>query len=242
VSTAKVRALSERLYPDYRSESDRLHEAITRYLPERGTVLDVGCGGGKLFPHDYRAAERRVVGLDLDPAIWTNERVDQALFASAERIPLADASVDLAFSRYVFEHLPDPGAVFAEIERVLRPGGIFIVLTPNVFHYVPLVSRLTPGAFHRRFNARARGRAESDTFPTLYRANSRPRLRRLARGAGLEEAEVAMIETRPNYLMWSLPAFLLGVAYERLVNSAEIWRDVRVNILGVYRKPAAGGR
>jgi len=239
IRSPRVQRLAERLYPGYQSESAALDAAIRRHLPADGAVLDLGCGGGRLYPYDYRAPGRRVVGVDLDPALWENERVDGGVYASAEALPFAPGSFGLVYSRYVFEHLPDPARVFAEAARVLRPGGRLVVLTPNVWHYVAVISRMTPDWFHKRFNARARGRKAEDSFPTLYRANSRRRLRALARGAGLDEVEVRMLETRPNYLMWNVVPFLAGVAYERVVNATPLLRDLRVNVLGVYGKPGA---
>ena len=47
------------------------------------------------------------------------------------------------------------------------------------------------------------------------------------------------IEVPPNYLMFSLPTFLLGVAYERVVNAAAWLSAARVNFIGVFRKPVA---
>lgn len=238
MASSTVKQLSERLYPAYRSQSDRLDAMVRSRLRPDLDLLDIGCGGGKLFPYDYRGLARRVVGVDLDPALWENETLDERVHGSVEQLPFDAGSFDVAYSRYVFEHLPHPERAFAEISRVLRPGGVFVVLTPNAWHYVPLVSRLTPDSFHKFFNFRLRGRNAEDTFPTLYRANSRRVLARLARGAGMEEDEVQMLETRPNYLMWSAVPFLAGVAYERLVNATPLLRDLRVNILAAYRKPA----
>jgi SAM-dependent methyltransferase len=155
MSSKLVNSLSIRWYPDYRTESDLLHEAVTSYLRPDSVVLDLGCGGGKLFPRDYRAPDRRIVGVDLDPAIWENPLLDERHLAPIDNLPLSGASVDLVYSRYVMEHVENPKAVFAEVSRVLRPGGVFIVLTPNLRHYVSAISRLTPQAFHGFYNARA---------------------------------------------------------------------------------------
>ena len=53
----------------------------------------------------------------------------RVLQMDAEKMIFPDAHFDVVYSRAVFEHLPDPGAVVSEIRRVLKPGGImFIVL------------------------------------------------------------------------------------------------------------------
>src|SRR5439155_21463693 len=127
---------------------------------------------------------------------------------------------DLAFAIYVLEHLPEPAKLVKELRRVLRPGGIVLALTPNRYHYVSLISALTPVGFHKWFN-KQRGRDEEDTFPTYYRLNSPRDIRRHFEPAGFTMLECSMIEVQPNYLSFSVPTFLLGAAYERIVNSAE---------------------
>jgi SAM-dependent methyltransferase len=182
-----------------------------------------------------------VVGVDVDPAVSRNGRVSSGARASAYHLPFRDEAFDIVYSRYVFEHLERPREAFGEIARVLRPGGITIILTPNKAHYVALISRFTPHWFHRFVNEKLRGRPAEETFPTVYRANTRRALNALARSAGLEPAQVRMVELRPNYLMWGVLPFLLGVAYERLVNSTAWLEDLRVNIVAAYRKPGSRG-
>ena len=116
----------------------------------------------------------------------------------------------------MLEHLPDPARVFAEVARVLPPGGVFLGKTKNKWPYVPLIARLTPQAFHR-WVVRWRGRASEDVFPTRYRANSPGDIQSLAARAGLEVVRIDLIEGRPEYLRFAVPTYLLGWLYERLV-------------------------
>ena len=122
--------------------------------------------------------------------------------------------------------------------RVLKPGGRFLVKTPNKRHYVPLIARLTPLRFHRFFN-RLRGREVEDTFPTRYRANSARDFERLAESAGLQLKDVSLIEGRPEYLRISALTYLFGIAYERLVNRFAGLRGFRVLLIGEFQKPGA---
>ncbi len=104
-------------------------------LPAGATVLDVGCGIGG--PARFFAAERgwRVEGIDLTAeyvavAEALSRRVgmaDKASFrqASATNLPFPDASFDSAYMLHVGMNIADKKAVFTEVRRVLRPGGIF---------------------------------------------------------------------------------------------------------------------
>lgn len=201
-------------------------------------VLDAGAGAGDSFPYDFKDCVAEMVGADLDPRVESNPRLHRGIKTDLGQIPCADASFDLVFSRYVLEHVTKPRAFLGELNRVLKPGGRFLFLTPNKWHYVSLGSRLTPHAFHNWYN-RKRGRDDEDTFPTVYRLNSVGDLRRELRQAGFEEEKLFLRECCPNYLTFTWPTFLAGVLYERVVNMTDLLAGFRVNIIGQYRKVAA---
>ncbi len=100
---------------------------------------------------------------------------------------------------------------------------------------MPTIARLTPHRFHQFVN-RIRGRAEADTFPTCYRANTATAVRRLAAASSLTVERLDRIEGRPEYLRMTWPTYLLGAAYERLVNSWEGFAPFRVLLVGELRK------
>ena len=147
-----------------------------------------------------------------------------------------DAMFDLVFADNVMEHIDDPSAVLREVRRVLKPGGRFLFKTPNRTHYMPIIAQLTPHWFHGMVN-RARGRAEIDTFPTRYRANTLRAISRVARESGLEVLAVERIEGRPEYLRMVWPTYLLGIAYERTVNSFSVFAPLRILLIAELRKP-----
>jgi SAM-dependent methyltransferase len=219
----------------------RFLRILERYIGRGMEVLDVGAGAGRQNPYGLRGRVKRLVGVDLDPRVADNPLLDDGVVADVTRLPFGDGSFDLAFSIYVLEHLADPGAFAREIGRVLRPGGYFLFLTPNRYHYVPLIAAATPTGFHRWVNRR-RGRAGADTFPTRYRLNTRRAVGRHFGAAGFEVTELTSIEVQPNYRTFCTPAFLAGVAYERLVNASDWLSGLRVNLIGVCRKGGEGGR
>ena len=94
-------------------------------------VLDLGCGSGTDLLIAAPTAGR-AIGVDMTPAML--ERAGQSAAAMGltnvelhesliETLPLPDASVDVVISNGVIDLVPDKDAVFAEIDRVLRPGG-----------------------------------------------------------------------------------------------------------------------
>jgi SAM-dependent methyltransferase len=229
-------ALRRRFYrDDFRGMYDRLQDAIERYARPTDVVLDAGCGSGRVFQHRLAGRVRRVVGVDVTDEPRSNANIDDALKANLGALPLRDAKFDLIVMSHVAEHLTQPEAVFRELARVLQPGGRLLLLTPNRWHYVPLVARLVPYRLHVAFN-RWRGVDARDVFPTAYRANTAGRLRVLARAAGLTVEQLDQFETEPEYLAFHIAPYALGVAYERAVNRLDALARLRVSLLLVARR------
>lgn len=236
----RCRNLRQRFYQRDRWDNDCVFLRRIESCVRPGTVaLDLGAGAGLKFTYDLKSKVEpggEIIGADFDSRVCENPLLHRGVVLDGKGLPCEDAIFDLVFSRYVLEHVTDPSALLSDIYRVLKPGGSFLFLTPNKWHYVALASRFTPHAFHGWYN-RLRGREESDTFPTVYRLNSRSAVRRHFRNAGFVEKELVMRECCPNYLMLAAPLFLMGVAFERLVNSSEVFAGLRVNVLGHYCKP-----
>jgi GT2 family glycosyltransferase/glycosyltransferase involved in cell wall biosynthesis/SAM-dependent methyltransferase len=122
---------------DGQIEFEHLHRyCLARDLCEGRDVLDIASGEG------YGSAllagvARRVVGVEIDAGTVVhaqqNYQRDNLRFLQGDAlaVPLADASVDVAVSFETLEHVADHRTFIAEIRRVLRPGGLFVVSTPD---------------------------------------------------------------------------------------------------------------
>ncbi len=192
---------------------------LERIGPETA-CLDFGAGRGNVTQMNFRGLAGHVAGIDPEPAVLDNPFLDAAAIfdVATNRIPHADQTFDLVFADNVLEHVADPVTALLEIRRVLKPGGRFLAKTPNKWHYMPIIARLTPTSFHRFYN-RIRGRAVVDTFPTLYRCNTRSAVATHAAAAGLKVRRVDCIEGRPEYLRLFAATYLAGLVYERIVNA-----------------------
>ena len=213
-------------------------ERILPYIGPETRALDLGAGIGRIPEMNFRGVAARVVGIDPDPRVVENPFLDEAQIGFGDSLPFESDGFDVVFSDNVAEHLEEPGVVFREVHRVLRPGGRFLFKTPNRWHYMPLIASATPTAFHQWFN-RLRGRPEADTFPTRYRANSRKAVEKLARSTGFEIEAIERIEGRPEYMRISGLTYLFGAAYERTVNATPWLEAFRILLIATLRKPSA---
>lgn len=133
----------------------RRHEVVYQRLADRCAgrdVLEAGCGEG--YGADLIAdVARRVIGLDYDESAVAHVRARyprvEMWHGNLASLPLSDGEVDVVVNFQVIEHLWDQGQFVAECLRVLRPGGVLLMSTPNRITFSP--GRDTPvNPFHTR--------------------------------------------------------------------------------------------
>ena len=155
---------------------DVLTQAVTKrqlaaHAAQRRTFLDIGCATGMLLEH-MREEGWSVRGVDLTPESAAYGRAHRGLdiFAGTlHEAALPEGSQTVIHFSHLIEHVPNPGHFLHEVARVLAPGGLALVTTPNV-----------NGLQARIF----RNRWRSAIADHVYLFNKRT-LRRFLRGAGL---------------------------------------------------------
>lgn len=125
------------------------HEIVLSFLEQRHSVLDIGCGSSRIILDLPQA-----IGLDIlqRKLRWVRAAGGRTVRASCDRLPFSDRSFDAVISSEVIEHLPDDPAIFAEMDRVLRAGGVLIVGTPDYGRWLWWViewvyGKVLPGAY-----------------------------------------------------------------------------------------------
>ena len=91
-------------------------------------VLDAGAGEGQYAGH-FRRQRYTGVDLGIGDAGWNYRSLD--ILADLAALPFPDGTFDLALNIVTLEHVPDPTRVVRELSRVLRPGGMLLLIVPH---------------------------------------------------------------------------------------------------------------
>lgn len=113
-------------------------EAMRSVAPWQGkTLVDLGCGTGYRLPV-YTSEAAAVIGVDPDMGLLevAADRDPRAVVVpgSAEHLPFRDASIDIVHARFAYFWPPRCAAGLAEVQRVLRPGGVLVVVDNDHRH------------------------------------------------------------------------------------------------------------
>jgi SAM-dependent methyltransferase len=131
-------------YRDFWWNDDFLELMARRWdLEKCESVLDVGCGLGHWSMQLFKilATPARITGVDLDPK-WVKEAAVRfkdlgmanrfhVVQGSAEKLPFPDNSFDMVTCQTVLIHLTNVPNALKEMKRVLKPGGLIVVVEPN---------------------------------------------------------------------------------------------------------------
>jgi SAM-dependent methyltransferase len=218
--------------------TEEFHRMCADAIRRGGRILEIGAGPSN-STSSFLATLGELHGIDPDPDVRNNGALVSADVLDGDRYPYRDASFDACVSNYVLEHITDANAHMREVARVLRPGGSYVFRTPNRFHYVAMVSAMTPHWFHVKVANKLRDLPEDahDPYPTVHALNTRHAIKRHASATGLRVVALRMVEKEPSYGKASRALFLAFLAYERFVNATELAAALRANIFGVLRKP-----
>jgi len=158
MTTDRLEFTGERFVPGVEGEIAQEHwhrYAFARNFAAGRRVADVACGEG-YGSALLAATARSVVGVDTDSAAIAHARASYGALAnlrfvegSASALPLPDASVDAVVSFETIEHLDakDQPAMIAEFARILAPGGLLVLSSPNRPEYSDARAYVNP--FHR---------------------------------------------------------------------------------------------
>jgi SAM-dependent methyltransferase len=115
---------------------------IKEFVPS-GKVLEVGCGYGYFLQCAVEAGYD-AYGIDLSPSAvkWASERLPGRVFCGLlEEVPeIQGEQYDVIFGSHLIEHITSPGEFLEQAAKLLRPGGLIVMVTPNVESLLSRVS------------------------------------------------------------------------------------------------------
>ena len=205
--------------------------------------LDFGCGKrllcGGLEKLESKLCQFPFVGLD--PS-WENlQQQHQATWrvqADGHHLPFRSESFDLITANMVMEHVKSPNLVFQELERVLSPGGIVLLHTPNLANYLVVgnrvLSKMIPHHVHAAIVRIGEKRRDEEIYPTFYRANTRRKLCTLA-GSGLQVTVEFLPGPRPFF--HNFAPLALGELVMMRLSQLRPFQSFGTTLLVSMRKP-----
>jgi ubiquinone/menaquinone biosynthesis C-methylase UbiE len=237
-STARVIGL------ELKHAQRRYFETLVSEVRPRCRWLDLGCGHQIVPPWAATDAEQRAlvvrsslfVGADLDLAIRDHPYIQHRVFARGEQSPFASGSFDLVTANMVMEHLEHPEGTFAELLRILSPGGRLVFHTPNLRYPYIYVASQTSDAFKKVVIRVLERRSEQDVFPTHYRVNTTETIQALAEKVGFQLDRVEINGSVGSFNLMG-PLGLLELPLLKLL-SLDRFRRYSATIIAVLCKQA----
>jgi SAM-dependent methyltransferase len=221
-------ATSTAVGPPPRDPVRQLARWAARACPRGADVLNVGAGAGvtgSIGP--LLARQPRIVGVDPDAALEDNPHCQERHRTTLEDFAAGHTECfDVVLSVFVLEHVSDPVGFARACAQVLRPGGSWFAVTPNLHHYfgaatwaLSQVNAADPVLHWLKGDELA----HEHHFPTMYRFNSRSAVHRHCAAAGFGSVAFQCYDAPQRYA-WYLPAPLrwFPALYSRAVYSAGV--------------------
>lgn len=228
----KYRRRYAALVPGWRSSGDLFESLVRESITPTTHLLDIGSGRGGLIEKIHTdVAAATTLDPDFRSLVEHRTPTVPRIGGLADALPFPAQSFDLITAVWLLEHLTHPQTVFSEIHRVLKPGGRFIFLTPNALHPLLItnhLARLIP-TLQRTLIPRLYARAEADTFPVQYQANTRTTLHTLCQRVGLH-LELKLVPD-PTYTAFNEPLFRISTFLERFIPTR-----FKIHLIGVAVK------
>ena len=209
--------------------SDLYLKAIHREIDARGreiTLLDIGCGRGLARNQqpilDIASKVETLWGVEPDQHVEIAPCIQKVWRSTLEMADIPDASVDIAISYFVIEHVEDPSAFCQSLLRILKPNGVFIAATVSgkcLFARAATVLR----AIHldEWMLRLAHGSSKTDDYhyPTTYRLNKKSDYQKLLNEGEWKSIELAYLENKEWYYYFPKGFRWCGTVYSQLFRS-----------------------
>lgn len=227
--------------PTLRSAEDLYVNVLKSYVKQGIIWLDIGSGHQILAPWRYEdekslvAISQLVVGIDHSmDSLRSHRSVVLKVKGDITNLPFRDNCFDLVTANMVVEHLDDPEIQFKQVSKIMRPGGIFIIHTPNTLSIWVIIARLLPDIIKSNLIKLLEGRKENDTFTAYYKANSRKKIVEMASKSGFKVDRIRMLVSLPIFGIIP-PIVILELIWIRIL-MIKCFKQFRPNIIAILKR------
>lgn len=222
--TAATFRLQQWILPDLAWNQETYGRRVLSILKPGMRWLDFGCGQ-RLLCSGLETVEKELaaypfVGVDLSLDNLRSQRHTKCrILADGNHLPFKPESFDLITANMVVEHFESPELAFQEMNRVLAPGGVILLHTPNIVNYLVFANRVISKVTSRRVHAALVGtsekRTEDEIYPTFYRANTQGRMRRI--GSSVGNVSVEFLPSPRPFFHFFVPVALGELVLTRIM-------------------------
>jgi ubiquinone/menaquinone biosynthesis C-methylase UbiE len=230
-----------KIVPDLKYSQELYEDVLTAVVGENINWLDLGCGH-QLLPQWRFEQEKALVGraanitgIDFDfPSLTKHQTISNVIQGKIDSLPFKDDYFDVATANMVVEHLDNPGVQFSEVNRVLKPGGIFIFHTPNEFGYFSRIRKAVPEILVKKMAKMLDDRDSEDVFEVHYKANSREKIQAVAEKTNFAVEKVKYISSDAVASL-ILPVAVAELLWIKILMAKRLSR-LRTNLIVILRK------
>jgi len=185
-----------------------------------GRTLDIGCGPEPAKPLlEGLKTATEYHGVDPDPAILGNSRLDRAWNGEFETANIPKRAYDTVLAYNVVEHIPQARPFFESVAAVLKPNGEFWALSQNAMHPFSKVSNIVRVCGLKSLYRKTIKTEGVNEYPAYYRLNSPRQILEATEGLNFASAEFWFVPCTQWDSYFPRPVRFLPHAYDRLIGT-----------------------
>ncbi|HDZ86294.1 hypothetical protein LCGC14_1000770 [marine sediment metagenome] len=207
---------------------------LARQKNSKPLIINVGAGGSQVIEKSLLDKGNLFMSdrLDVEDKPVKSSYIRNFYHCSAEDMQgIDDNQYDLAFSNYVLEHIVKIPEASKEIERILKPGSIYVASIPNPSAPQFIIAKYTPLWFHKW----VRG---TNAWKTFYSYKNIVMLKKLFKESGMETIDVKYYSFTEDQLSRFFLLKPLGRLYDKILNYLEV-KSIMGDVCIVFQKPFA---
>lgn len=231
----------KKIVPSLKYSQDIYEEVLNTKVKDGAFWIDLGCGH-HLLPQWNLEREKKlisrakmIVGVDYDfPSLQKHRTYSLLTQCTIDEIPFPNDFFDVATANMVVEHLDNPNIQFTEINRILKPNGVFIFHTPNEQGYFAVLRKIIPNFLVKISSKLLDGRDAEDVFEVHYKANNEELINALAAKNNFEVDQIKLVSSDAIFAKIP-PLAVIELIWIRILMK-ESFRKWRTNLIVILRK------